>query len=143
MRYKGDTICYILKPNGYIARGATIQTIKRILQEKFNPEDPANSLLNIDHFIDPTKPGAPIYEHIKLVPISLIPLRPILNKKRPIVEDQCIKPPTKSQVPFISLVPRSVSRQASLPLVPSMPLLPPLPLLPPALPPPLPLVLTI
>jgi hypothetical protein len=141
--YEGDTICRILKPNGHIARGAAIQTVERMLWEKFDPEDPADSLLDIDHFTDPTKPGAPVYEHVKPVPISLVPSRPILNKKRPVAEDWCIEPPAKSRVPSVSPVPRSVSRQASLPPVPSMPSLPPLPSLPPASPPPLPPVLAI
>ena len=29
--YKGNTICYILKPNSYIAYSTAIQTIKRML----------------------------------------------------------------------------------------------------------------
>ena len=136
MGYKGNTICHILKPNGHIARGAAIQTIKRMLWEKFDPEDPAESIpkTDADHFTDLTKPGVPIYEHVKPIPISLSPSRPTPNKKRPIAEDWFIKPAAKSQVPPISLIPQLVSRQASVP---------PLPSLPPASPPPLPPVLAI
>jgi hypothetical protein len=140
--YEGDTICRILKSNGHIARGAAIQTVERMLWEKFDPEDPVESIpdTDIDHFTDLTKPGVPVYEHVKPVPISLAPSRPNLNKKRPVAEDWFIEPVAKSRVPSISLVPRSVSRQAPLP---PMPPLSPLSSLPPASPPPLPPVLAI
>ena len=78
-----------------------------MLWEKFDPEDPIESIpdTDIDHFTDLTKPGVPVYEHVKPVPISLVPSRPNLNKKRPAAEDWFIKPPAKSRVPSVSPVP--------------------------------------
>jgi hypothetical protein len=60
-----------------------------MLWEKFDLEDPIKSILDtdIDYFMDLIKPGVPVYKHVKPVPISLIPLWPNLNKKRPIAED--------------------------------------------------------
>jgi Reverse transcriptase (RNA-dependent DNA polymerase) len=117
--YEGDTICRILKPNGHIARGAAIQTVERMLWEKFDPEDPVESLPDTDHFSDPTKPGVSIYEHVKPIPISLVPSRPILNKKRPAAEDWFIEPVAKSRTPSVGPIHRSVSRQTP-PVVPPM-----------------------
>jgi len=70
--YKGDTICRILKSNGRIARGAAIQTIKRMLWEDFNPEEPREINPNTDHFTDPIRPGIPIrnVNHTALIPVS-------------------------------------------------------------------------
>jgi hypothetical protein len=104
-----------------------------MLWEKFNLEDsaPIESLPNTNYFIDLIKPSAPVYEYIKLIPISLVPLWLTLDKKRPIVEVWFIKPITKSRVPFISLIPWLVLRQVLI--------IGPLPLAPP----PLPLVLAI
>ena len=62
--------------------------------------------LDINHFIDLTKPGV-IYKHIKPTPISISLPKPSL-KKRPIAKDWFIKPLVKTQVLFISPIPRSI-----------------------------------
>jgi len=95
-----------------------------MLWQKFDPEDLIiESILNTDHFIDPTRPSIPVYEYVKPVSISLVSSRPNL-KKRPIIKDWFTEPAIKSRVPSISLVPRSVSRQASLSLLPPVPFIP-------------------
>jgi hypothetical protein len=82
-----------------------------MLWEKFDLEDPVKSLSDTDHFLDSTKPGVSIYKYVKLIPISLVPLWPILNKKRPAVKDWFIKPVAKSQTLSIGPIYRSVLRQ--------------------------------
>jgi hypothetical protein len=87
--YKSDIICRILKLNGYIARSTAIQTVERILWEKFDLKDLIESIPDYDHFIDPTKPLIPrlYFKHVKPIRISLALSEPILNKKRPAAEE--------------------------------------------------------
>jgi Reverse transcriptase (RNA-dependent DNA polymerase) len=151
--YEGDTICRIIKEkDGRIARGAVVQTVERMLWEKFDPADPVESIPDHDHFTDPTKPPVPCpyFEHVKPVRISLAPSKPFSNKKRPAEEEWSSEPVAKSRVPSVGPVSRSVSRHLpSVSVTPPVPPLPddPSPLLPVpmprASPPPLPPVLGI
>jgi Reverse transcriptase (RNA-dependent DNA polymerase) len=135
--YEGDTICRILKPNdGRIARAAAVQTVERMMWEKFDPENPVESIPDHDHFTDPTKPPVPrpYFEHVKPVRISLAPSKPFSNKKRPAEEEWFSEPVAKTRVPSVGgPVARSVSRH-----VPFVSVTPPVPPLPHDLPSPLP-----
>jgi hypothetical protein len=57
VRYEGDTLCRILKPDGRICRAAALQTVERILWQQFDLEDVGDIDPDIDHFTDPTRPG--------------------------------------------------------------------------------------
>jgi hypothetical protein len=130
--YEGDTICRILKPDdGRIACAAVVQTVERMMWEKFDPEDPIESIPDHDHFTDPTKPPVPrpYFEHVKPVRISLAPSKPFSNKKRPAEEEWSSEPVAKSRVPSVGPISRSMSRHlpSVLKRIPSVLVTPPVP----------------
>ena len=113
MGYKGDTIYQIIKEkDGRITYSIIIQTIKRMLQEKFNPTNPIKLILDHNYFIDLIKPLVPYlyFEYIKLIQISLTLSKPFSNKKRLTKEEQSSKPVIKSQVLSINPILQSILR---------------------------------
>jgi hypothetical protein len=95
--YEGDTICRILKPDGRIARGASIREVERFLWDRFAPEDKHEHELRqpMDHFTDPTKPSVPVPTSklaskpvaLPYLPISMPLPDPNLKRKRLMAED--------------------------------------------------------